>query len=252
MLPLHRLEEISLNASPFLQQVIYDGWLLRFSEGQSQRANGVSVVAQSTLPLEEKIAVCENWYDSKRLPAVFRVTTLTRDHDLDRALESRGYVISERVDTLWRDLRSIAPSDDMAAKPTIKTVVLPFEEWSAHLYRIKSQDESCRSRHAKRMQPIAGNSLCYALSVGSDVAVCAQTVREGAYAGIFNVFASNEHRRKGYAKLLMLSILECERDAGLQTAYLQVAQHNTVAKQLYIALGFSLAYEYWYRVRANS
>jgi N-acetylglutamate synthase len=256
-IPLERLEEISLNASPFIQQIIYDGWLLRFSEGQSKRANGVSVIAPSSLPLESKIKECEAWYAAKNLPSVFRVTSMTKDKTLDATLVQLGYEISEHVDTLWM------PLTHTMSDHTSKVVVLTLDEWTQQLYslRAESGEESAegadvntqRDIHMRRIQPVAGNVTCYALFPdGSDTAVvCAQTIREAQYTGIFNVFTKESHRGSGLARSLMSSVLERENRAEVQTAYLQVTRQNTAARRLYDALGFTFAYEYWYRVKAH-
>jgi N-acetylglutamate synthase len=250
-LPLHRLEEISLNASPFLQQVIYDGWLLRFSEGQSKRANGVNVIAPSTLPLVDKIKQCEEWYEQKELPAVFRITTLTRDAELDATLERLGYEVSERVDTRWRPLQDVSHAIDTGVR------TLAFDDWSQHFYALKRENTASRERHSRRMQPVAGHHYCYALFSQGRVVSCAQTVRELSanttqqprYVGLFNVFTDAEARGKGYATRLIEAVMSLERAAGGQTMYLQVAQQNVNAIRIYGQLGFDVAYEYWYRVK---
>src|SRR5437868_6694718 len=53
------IEELTLNAWPPLQSMLYDGWLLGFSHGYTRRANSVQSLYPSSLPLDEKIAICE-------------------------------------------------------------------------------------------------------------------------------------------------------------------------------------------------
>ena len=47
---LHRrLEEVAMNAWPALQQMLFDGWILRFAQGYTKRANSVHPLFESHL-----------------------------------------------------------------------------------------------------------------------------------------------------------------------------------------------------------
>jgi hypothetical protein len=52
-----RIEEVSLNAWPAIQQVLLDGWVLRFSRGYTKRADLVNALYSTRLELGEKIAL---------------------------------------------------------------------------------------------------------------------------------------------------------------------------------------------------
>ena len=45
-------EEIAMNAFPALLSEIYDGWILRYSDGYTYRGNSVNPIYKSTLNLE--------------------------------------------------------------------------------------------------------------------------------------------------------------------------------------------------------
>ena len=67
-------EELASNGHVALNVMQYDGWLLRFSNGYTGRANSVSCIYPSKLPLEEKVAYCEECYAKQGLPANFKLT----------------------------------------------------------------------------------------------------------------------------------------------------------------------------------
>ena len=77
-----RIEEVSLNSWPALQQILFDGWLLRFSRGYTKRANSVNALYDSRVDVEEKVQVCEVRYRERGLPAVFRITPFAMPPDL--------------------------------------------------------------------------------------------------------------------------------------------------------------------------
>ena len=52
-----QLEELSINAWPSLQTMLYDGWVLRFSDGYTKRANSSNPLYGGVLSVDEKIDV---------------------------------------------------------------------------------------------------------------------------------------------------------------------------------------------------
>lgn len=72
-----RIEEASLNSWPDLQQMLFDGWIIRFAGGYTKRANSVTPVYPSEIPLQEKIAFCEKLYQDQHLPTTFRLPSFS-------------------------------------------------------------------------------------------------------------------------------------------------------------------------------
>lgn len=87
---IRHLEEASHAGLPALRTDHYDGWLLRFANGYSRRANSVAPLASSTIDLDEKISYCERAYARAGLPCVFKLTQESTPDGLE-ALTSRGY-----------------------------------------------------------------------------------------------------------------------------------------------------------------
>jgi hypothetical protein len=85
------LEEAALNGLPALRTQYYDGWILRFADGYSRRANSVTPLYHSTMPLERKLAHCESIFEAAALPCIFKMTNASQPQDLDRHLKLAGF-----------------------------------------------------------------------------------------------------------------------------------------------------------------
>src|SRR5690242_2761336 len=83
---IRTIEEASFGAWPALSQVYDDGWILRFADGHTKRANSVNPTYPSLGDVEAKIGRAEGWFRARGLPPVFRVTPLAEPADLDRRL----------------------------------------------------------------------------------------------------------------------------------------------------------------------
>jgi N-acetylglutamate synthase len=80
------IEELSLNAWPSLQTMLYDGWVIRSANGYTKRANSVNPLYASNIDIEEKLPFCERLYREKSLSTVFKLTPTVHPYDLDDKL----------------------------------------------------------------------------------------------------------------------------------------------------------------------
>src|SRR5947208_1902118 len=85
------VEELALNAWPCLQTIYYDGWLLRFADGYTRRANSVNPLYTSSIDLGAKIRYCEETYRSRGRDTVFKLTSAAQPENLDSILAEHGY-----------------------------------------------------------------------------------------------------------------------------------------------------------------
>jgi ribosomal protein S18 acetylase RimI-like enzyme len=243
MLPRH-VEEAALSAWPATQQIIYDGWLLRFGGGYTRRSNSVTPLYESTLDLDDKITYCAARYRERKLRPVFRITPFDTSHGLDQALERHGYFREAPSLTQVCDLSdlTLAPPDNLRDDP--------LDRWIEQFCRLRSDSAAIQQAHRTILQTIP--SRCFLGSLVDEsgaVTACGLAVLEGAYAGLFDVIVDPAQRGRGYGTALMAGLLHWARAGGGRYAYLQVMRGNAPARHVYEAkFGFETVYDYWYRV----
>lgn len=241
-----RVEEASLNAWPAIQQMLFDGWLLRFSEGYTKRANSVNPLYGSQMDIDHKVAVCESLYDDRGLRTIFRLTPFCVRQELDCALAARGYARIDPTQVLHLDLAS----SEYPVPPDGALEVWTLEDWLAQLCRLRGESLSHHSAHRAIIEGIPSNRIL-AVWVDRDRAVaCGLGVLEGPYVGLFDLITDAEQRNRGYGTALLGAILSWAQGIGARHAYLQVMASNAPARHVYGKLGFRELYSYWYRVRS--
>jgi GNAT superfamily N-acetyltransferase len=240
---LRRLEEVAMNAWPALQQALVDGWVLRFANGYTKRANSVNPLYESQSAIDAKIALCEHCYAAKRLPAIFRLTSCLAPPELDAALERRGYGQIDPSLVLSLDLRGLAPAPDT-------TTELRDEEldgWMAQFEQDSTHGLWQHDIHRSLLQAIPAQRLLAVSRTGGQRGGCAVGVLEGEYFGIFDLVVAPGRRNQGHGTRLVVAMLHWARQRGARYAYLQVVSANAPARHVYGKLGFREAYRYWYR-----
>lgn len=240
---LRTIEELSLNAWPCLQQILYDGWILRFADGYTKRANSVNPIYPST-QLENKIKRCEQIYRSKNLTPIFRLTSLA-DPKLDPILENAGYLKQDVVSVQTKDLKNWQP--DVISPINISTELT--QEWLDQFVHMSQLPLVHWGTLTDMLQSIASET-CFALLIkNSQVVACGLGVLENASLGLFEIITAKRQQRQGYAQKLIKGILNWGKSRGAVQAYLQVQLDNQAAFNLYQKLGFQELYQYFYRIK---
>jgi ribosomal protein S18 acetylase RimI-like enzyme len=236
-----RLEELTLNSSAPPGQLLYDGWLLRFSPGKAKRARSVNALYASQRPFGEKVDHCEALYAQRELPAIFRVSEHT-EPGLDDFLASRGYGAFDPTDVR---LATIDPA--RLAGPPVATPRL--EEWFDMVGDLRGSPVAHRTAHLARVAalPLAMHAAAI-LEDGVPLATGLAVLEDG-HVGLFDVATREGARRRGLGRAIVAALLRWGHGQGAANAYLQVDAGNAPAIAMYEAFGFARAYGYWYRGR---
>ena len=241
---IRTIEELSMNAWPALHTLLCDGWVLRFADGYTRRANCVNPLYAVEQDVQEKIAGCEQRYRGLGLPVIFKLTSACQPGDLDDRLAARGYRAEARTSVQLADLRGWtgAPSPAVSLSPQASA------EWQAAFVRMHELSGASQITHQRMLGQILPQTCYASLSLAGQVAACGLAVLENGYLGLFDIITAADFRQRGCATQLVSSLLSWGRQQGAHTSYLQVMLNNPPALRLYEKLGFQELYPYWYRV----
>lgn len=174
------LEELSANALPALQTMLFDGWLLRFADGYTGRANSVWPLYAGTHPLAEKLAHADALYRARGITPAFKLTTAAQPSGLDEALAAHGYEHAKEtiVQTLTLS-ETLEPHGFIASQFT--------ENWLtafAHLSGLAPHHQPLLRRMLSNLVPAAGFAL---IKKDGQAAACGLGVMQAGYIGLFDV-----------------------------------------------------------------
>src|SRR5438477_11057608 len=101
-----KAEQACLNAWPGLHTIVYDDWLIRFSEGLTRRANSVNALRPEARASGTSIQLFENLFRAQGLPLILRVTSLL-DATVDRGLEKLGFTAEGESCVIYADIAAV-------------------------------------------------------------------------------------------------------------------------------------------------
>jgi ribosomal protein S18 acetylase RimI-like enzyme len=228
--------------------------LLRFTGGESRRANSAAVHAcDPGLSAAEVIEVTEGFYASRGRQPYVQIGP-TAPAGLDEALAARGYAVEAPVwvqtAALARRAVREAPAD-ARIDTRIETDVTssPEEAWI--------DIEVARGRYADIRETFLGvlgglgprAGFAIARIDGQPAAACL-LVQDEDVVVLAAMRTLPGARRRGAARALLHAGVRWALEKGAVTAYLQVDHDNEAALALYASEGFATMYGYHYRVRA--
>ncbi|MFC1525206.1 GNAT family N-acetyltransferase [Candidatus Latescibacterota bacterium] len=243
------LEERALNAWPALRQSLFDGWILRFSEGYTKRANCVVPFYPGVGGAGDKIARCERTYAQHQLPPIFKILPFCEPRALDDALASRGYVREDETLVQSVALPVSTVETPVSERPTVIHGEAPRSYLEAYA-RLNGISAIQLPRVSAILAQSAGEVGYAAVMEGGQVVACGLGIVEGDHLGLYGVATDTAHRRRGLGAGLVKDLMVWASQRRARQAYLQVRVSNHAARSLYRKLGFTPAYRYWYRVSA--
>ncbi|SFS60477.1 GNAT family N-acetyltransferase [Paenibacillus sp. BC26] len=240
------LEELTLNAWPSLQTVVYDGWLLRFAAGYTKRSNSVSALySANDHHLEERIAACEAVYNEAAQDTIFKITPFGPP-DLDQILDQRGYAIADPSRVMIIESLVDVPAPELQGMKIEYEMSDSWLDTMCEMNRITGTNKQLAAQIITSTKPKQGY---FTLAVNDEPVACGLGVVERGYIGLYDIVTAEAHHNRGYGEQLIRHMLHWARENGAEKGYLLVVQSNAAANRLYRKLNYRESYPYWYRVK---
>ncbi|HSP25095.1 MAG TPA: GNAT family N-acetyltransferase [Saliniramus sp.] len=236
------LEERALNAWPALQSVLMDGWLLRFADGYTKRANSACTLDHGAAPLARIGEDIESLYARHGQKAIFRLSPLARDEDA-QWLARRGYREIEPTAIMVVDLAVGTPRES-----ALMLADSPDEAWLSGFAAGNRYGPAVRPTLEKMLAALRPPALYATLHDEGRPCGYGLAVIERGRVGLFDILSEESRRGRGLGRRLVCGMLAAASNAGATSAYLQVLEANAPAIALYRSIGFAKAYGYAYRV----
>ncbi|MEV7965613.1 GNAT family N-acetyltransferase [Sphaerisporangium sp. NPDC088356] len=236
------LDDLVHRAWPAPCQESLDGWVLRYADGVTKRANSVLPWATPD-DLDNAVDAAEKFYAERGLPCVFSMGPRATP-GLDEMLAARGYRLVDETVSM------VAP---MIGKPAtaahdVKIAGHPAEAWLAAWWAVDGRFGQDGLAAAERI--VRGVPASYAAVErdGAPVAV-GRSVLRGGTLGIYCMATLPHARRQGLGRAVLRALLAHGRARGASQAYLVVVASNHAARAMYASEGFTPSAGYHYRVR---
>jgi N-acetylglutamate synthase len=239
---LRRIEKAGVHAWPALEAEPLEGWLWRYSDGGSQRANSVSALSFTGSNAEAAIDEAERRYAARGKAAMFQISDVSAPADLDARLDARGYRIVDPCTTLVQEIEHGAACPDgveyfATATPEwfdcYASVITPERRRVAPsiLARIPDGRTFCAVRRDGRI-------IATALGVFLDDVLIAECVATRA-----------DVRGTGAGSAVMRGLANWGATQGCKFSALQALAGNAAAQALYASLGYKELGRYHLRVK---
>jgi ribosomal protein S18 acetylase RimI-like enzyme len=212
-----------------------DGWLLRYADGWTNRANSALPVGNQATPVAETVQACVAFYRERGVPPKITVPLPVR-RDVARHLEAAGWVAQPTV------LVQTAALDQVPAPvPEIELLARPSSELLA-LIAARKQGLPPAAEHVLHAAP----HVRFALGRAADGTLLAgargAVVDDWLHLGLVEVVP--QARRQGLARALWAALAAWAQGLGATRAVLQVEERNEAATRLYASVGFRTHHTY--------
>lgn len=241
---IHFIEELSINAWPSIHTYHYDGWLLRYANGYSKRANSILPLYDETYQLPQKVSFCREFYSSRNLPTIFKLTSNLKHQKIDQYLCAKQYLKLDETRVMLNDIsnKSCVNNNNILVQNSLSS------QWiDNYISCAKINSYNVFNTLQAMLSKVVGETI-WLTYIHNRIAVgCVYGVIDRGYLGVYNVYVSKQFRGQGFGEAIVTQLFHEAQKRNIHKTYLQVLLKNEVANNLYNKLGYTEVYKYWYR-----
>lgn len=248
------LEELMDAAWPALEHAEAGPWILRASEGVTQRANSVwprGAVAH-TGEVADALRSAADWYRRRKLPLILQTFDDARSEALHDVLDTQRFTRQSETLIMVRGAEPLAPvpqspAQQGPARPGVELSGVPTEDWLRLWWAVDARGGERELAVAREI--LSGCPSIYALARDDDgnPAAVGRLALVGGRGGIYCMATAAGRRRQGFGSLVLAALLEEGTRLGLDGFWLLVTSVNAGARRLYETAGFLRQGSYLYR-----
>ena len=253
-LKVKKFQESLLNSWPAKHYYFLNGWILRFTDGVTSRANSVLPInyTGSSKTCEKDIGIVEKAYKTFNLPSIFMMHDFYEPAELDDILKARGYIQYGPT----TNVMSI-PIEEMVFKSINKKIsynlynerVSQFSEFHGKFSKRSIENQKVLEAIASKIK-IPQKIFILAKYQGNAVGALMSVIDALGHLSLTGLLVNPEFRRERIATSMIYKLIEdWAKIKGAKIVWLSVESDNNAAINLYNKLGLNKIFSYYYLIK---
>ncbi|UCC19516.1 MAG: GNAT family N-acetyltransferase [Promethearchaeota archaeon] len=248
---IKRLQEILMNSWPARHYYFLNGWVLRFTDGVTARANSVFPLNYTGKldSVDKDIKIVEKAYNTYNLPAIFTIPeyfepSILVDRLLEQGYQQLGCVTHTMIMNV-QNLRTELINEEFIYD-TYSERVSDISDFLANYSHRDKEDQNVLDALVKRII-IPQKRLIVAKMKNKVIGTLMGILDPQKSLYIVDMLIHPDFRRQKIATSMYYRLIkDWGIPNGVKMVWLQVEAENVAAMNLYNKLGLTKAYSYYY------
>ena len=239
------LDRTAADGWPPVERVDVAGWRLRAASGVTRRANSALPSGGVPTALDARLDAVRAFYGERDLPVLLQVS----DPDLDEALDRRGWGRHTPTLVMTGPLPAAQPRPVTEVPDgSLELSSTAGPEWLECWWAVDGRGGERELEVAQACLAAITSRTCFvALRQAGQVVAVGRSVAQQGWLGIYAMAVLPEHRSRGLGRSVLEALTSWGAATGADAVFLQVAQDNSRAQEVYAAAGLVPSYGYSYR-----